>query len=71
MVSEIKNSFNMLTSMLDTEESVNLKTEITSIEHKEKEMALFLILHRFVYHLVLSCGFSSRNYGDTFCNTEF
>ena len=37
MVSEIKNSFNMLNSMLDTEESVNLKTEITSIEHKEKE----------------------------------
>ena len=37
MVSEIKKSFNMLTSTLDTEEPVNLKTEITSIKPEEKE----------------------------------
>lgn len=37
IVSEIKNSLNGLSSIVDTKESVNQKTEITHFEHKEKK----------------------------------
>lgn len=38
IVSEIKNFFNRFPSTVDTEESVNVRLEITQIEHKEKNV---------------------------------
>lgn len=46
-------------------------SEIESIWQQEENMALFLILYRFVYYLGFSFAFFPRSVVDVFCNIEF